>query len=78
VARATRRLVLNRDNYRCTECGETRDLQVHHIVPRQLGGPDEPSNLVTLCAACHRRHDLMHRVSLAEDLSADQEHSGIA
>jgi 5-methylcytosine-specific restriction endonuclease McrA len=46
---------LRRDNYRCTACGATRDLEVHHIVPRRLGGPDEPANLITLCAACHSR-----------------------
>ena len=55
MARATRRLVLSRDNDQCTECGATQDLEVHHIVPRRLGGPDEPSNLITLCAACHTR-----------------------
>jgi 5-methylcytosine-specific restriction endonuclease McrA len=55
VPRATRRLALSRDNYQCTECGATQDLEVHHIVPRRLGGPDDPSNLITLCAACHSR-----------------------
>ena len=74
MARATRRLVLSRDNYRCTECGEARDLQVHHILPRRLGGPDEPSNLVTLCSACHDRLHQTHQTSLANGRSARQDH----
>lgn len=53
MPRATRRLTLKRDHYRCTVCGAFTELQVHHIVPRRLGGSDELSNLVTLCAACH-------------------------
>jgi len=48
-------MVLSRDGYRCTTCGATRDLHVHHIVPRREGGPDELSNLVTLCFTCHER-----------------------
>ena len=53
MARATRRLVLQRDNHRCTQCGATSDLEVHHIVPRAEGGTNDPDNLVTLCANCH-------------------------
>ncbi|MFC7137372.1 HNH endonuclease [Halobaculum litoreum] len=32
-----------------------RALHVHHIVPVLAGGTSEPWNLITLCAACHRR-----------------------
>jgi 5-methylcytosine-specific restriction endonuclease McrA len=39
VARATRRAVLKRDNYRCILCAE--------------GGSNDLANLVTLCTACH-------------------------
>jgi 5-methylcytosine-specific restriction endonuclease McrA len=53
VARATRRAVLKRDNYRCILCGATRNLEVHHIVPRAEGGSNDLANLVTLCTACH-------------------------
>ena len=45
--------MLKRDEYRCTVCGATRSLEVHHIVPRADGGSNDPSNLVTLCADCH-------------------------
>jgi 5-methylcytosine-specific restriction endonuclease McrA len=51
-----RRKVLARDKHRCRApgCGRTRFLEVHHIKPRQNGGGNQPDNLVTLCAACHR------------------------
>lgn len=48
-----RRVVLARDGRRCAECGGTDSLHVHHLVPRALGGPDEPSNLIVLCEGCH-------------------------
>ncbi len=55
MPRALRRLTLERDDYRCTVCGATEQLEVHHVVPRRAGGMDALSNLVTLCAACHER-----------------------
>lgn len=39
--------------HRCWRCGNDSRLQQCHIVPRSLGGPDEPSNMVALCARCH-------------------------
>lgn len=57
VARATRRMVLKRDGYRCTMCGATEDLQVHHVVPRRADGSNDSANLTTLCAECHARAD---------------------
>ncbi len=38
---------------RCWRCGCKRRLQRCHIVPDSLGGKDEPSNFVLLCARCH-------------------------
>ena len=54
-----REAVLRRDNYKCLECGtpcHAAELDVHHLLPRSAGGPDEPSNLVTLCDGCHAAH----------------------
>lgn len=51
-----RDIVLERDGYRCRECGAAcrrEDADVHHLVARSLGGSDDPSNLVTLCDGCH-------------------------
>src|SRR5262245_10885012 len=54
-----REAVLRRDNYKCVECGtpcRSAEADVHHLLPRSAGGPDEPSNLVTLCDGCHAAH----------------------
>lgn len=51
-----RDVVLSRDGYQCRECGVLcwrEDADVHHLIPRSLGGSDDPSNLVTLCDGCH-------------------------
>lgn len=37
----------------CWRCAYRRNLQRCHIVPRALGGGDESSNTVLLCAQCH-------------------------
>jgi 5-methylcytosine-specific restriction endonuclease McrA len=49
--------VLERDSWRCQDCGAMKDLQVHHIRPRSRLGGDVMQNLITLCASCHgKRH----------------------
>lgn len=40
-------------NIVCWRCGCKRKLYRCHIIPDSLGGKDEPSNLVLLCADCH-------------------------
>src|SRR5262245_21147721 len=54
----TRRHVLLRDGFRCVSCGELvgQDADVHHLLPRSMGGTHEMSNLVTLCDGCHASH----------------------
>lgn len=60
--REVRRRVLARDGSHCQECNKPlADIpswftEVHHIVPRERGGSDHPSNLKTLCVVCHRAH----------------------
>jgi hypothetical protein len=46
---------LERDNYKCSVCGCTDSLVVHHIVPLVMGGNHEYINLITLCEKCHRQ-----------------------
>lgn len=47
--------ILERDRYRCQECGHDENLHVHHITPLSEGGrPFDPDNLKTLCKTCHR------------------------
>lgn|SRR6266849_659609 len=53
--KVVRNWVLERDGWRCQECGSMKGLQVHHMKRRgQLGG-DEVGNLITLCNGCHGR-----------------------
>ena len=48
-----RNQVLERDGWRCQNCGGANNLQVHHIEPRSQLGHDTCENLVALCAKCH-------------------------
>jgi 5-methylcytosine-specific restriction endonuclease McrA len=50
-----RRQVLERDQYRCQECGDHRNLQVDHIFPESKGGTIELGNLRCLCKPCNVR-----------------------
>ena len=57
--REIRQLVLKRDGFRCRDCNrmcESPDADVHHLIPRSIGGKDEPGNLITLCDGCHAAH----------------------
>ncbi len=48
--------VLHRDSYQCQSGRKGKHslkLHVHHIQFRSNGGTDTPSNLITLCEACH-------------------------
>jgi 5-methylcytosine-specific restriction endonuclease McrA len=44
---------LERDGNKCTQCGSSRSLEVHHIVPIHAGGTNSRENLTTLCHKCH-------------------------
>jgi 5-methylcytosine-specific restriction endonuclease McrA len=49
--------VLERDGWRCQDCGSATMLEVHHVQPRSKLGHDTSDNLITLCVDCHgRRH----------------------
>ena len=52
----TRREVLERDRHRCQTpgCRHTHFLEIHHKRPVARNGTNDPSNLITLCGACHR------------------------
>ncbi len=49
-----RRRVLKRDGWRCQNCGNSENLQTHHIESRSRLGGDLIENLITLCVDCHR------------------------
>lgn len=56
-----RNYILKRDGYKCTMCGSTHNLQVHHkYYIKHQGKYIEPWDysddaLITLCARCHYR-----------------------
>jgi 5-methylcytosine-specific restriction endonuclease McrA len=53
--------VLERDAWRCQECGSINNLQVHHIQRRSQLGGDVMANLITLCVECHRKSHVERR-----------------
>ena len=49
-----RRRALDRDGWRCVQCGKAGMLEVDHIVRVRDGGPEyDLANLQTLCRGCH-------------------------
>jgi hypothetical protein len=70
VRPALRREVLRRDGHRCRVrgCGRRLFVNVHHVLPREAGGPNTPANLLTLCWGCHRAvHERgIHRLPIRE------------
>ncbi|MDF0628268.1 MULTISPECIES: HNH endonuclease [Acinetobacter] len=56
--RKLRALILERDDYLCLICKAnghvTEATDVDHIIPREHGGTDDPSNLQSLCSPCHK------------------------
>lgn len=53
IPERVRRLVFERDNWRCVKCWATEDLTLDHITPWSLNGPDDARNLQTLCGSCN-------------------------
>lgn len=50
----TRQKIFRRDGFRCVMCGQSMNLNVHHITYENLGA-EESSDLVTLCQKCHAK-----------------------
>ena len=59
--------IRKRDKDTCQDCGAKRGakdangsellFEVHHIIPRGLGGSDHPANLKLVCYECHKRYN---------------------
>ena len=45
--------ILERDSWRCQNCGAKEHLEVHHKEFRSHTGDDSEENLITLCSSCH-------------------------
>ena len=55
--------ILRRDGYKCTVCGSTHDLQVHHTFyydPPTLPWRYPEDSLLTLCGECHHKWHCEH------------------
>lgn len=50
-----RRQILERDAYRCQECGGWTNLSLDHIIPITKGGQNTADNLRVLCLSCNTR-----------------------
>lgn len=76
--RKLRRDVFYRDHYRCLRCDKrfkTEELNAHHMTPREDGGADDKSNLVSLCNACHdfvEIHGLRNKASIIGSLENER------
>ena len=48
--------IMQRDDFKCRECGTTNDLNVHHIryIEGRLPWEYDNGDLVTLCGTCHK------------------------
>jgi len=64
--------ILERDGFKCRNCGVSGELEVHHIVPfrrfEDAGEANAPDNLVSLCPRCHRLAE--QRVHMQSGLAA--------
>ncbi len=50
-----KKLVFERDAYRCVKCQSYKDLCIDHKHPYSLGGSNEPDNLQILCWDCNSK-----------------------
>ena len=50
--------ILELDNYICQAwgCNKRENLEIHHIIPRSLGGKNVEWNLISLC---HKHHEMI-------------------
>jgi 5-methylcytosine-specific restriction endonuclease McrA len=63
-----RRGVLERDSWRCQQCGSLRNLDVHHLKRRSALGDDAEANLIALCRDCHQVRTGSHFLARDESL----------
>jgi 5-methylcytosine-specific restriction endonuclease McrA len=56
LPKALSKAVYIRDQWKCRHCSDRNGLHPHHVIKQSHQGPDEMTNLITLCAGCHRAH----------------------
>lgn len=58
--RFRRRVLFNRDDWRCQYCGtrvRSDTVEIEHVLPRSRGGDTSWTNCVTSCHSCNKRKD---------------------
>lgn len=65
-----RRAIYRRDDFTCVYCGAHAEdgvqMSLDHVTPRELGGSNHETNLVTACVCCNSaKQDLPMRQFLA-------------
>jgi hypothetical protein len=75
ISQRLRYEIFRRDNFQCRYCGakppET-ELRVDHVVPKALGGNDDPTNLTTACHPCNAGKSSMPAdAAIVADVSED-------
>jgi len=53
--RKNRLIALERDGYSCQTCGKSIDPKHTRYAVHHLNKNDDPAELITLCAQCHRK-----------------------
>lgn len=53
-----RKIVFNKFNNACAKCGETKHLDVHHIIHYSVCKEHEEENLILLCIECHHQEHI--------------------
>ena len=51
----------------CVRCGTKKDLTLHHLIPRALGGDNDLRNLIVLCKTCHNGEHINNNKKVWED-----------
>lgn len=55
ISEDLRNEIYDRDNWKCIECGNDKDLTLDHVIPFSRGGKTEKDNLRTLCQSCNSK-----------------------
>ena len=55
IPREVKILVMKRDNGKCSECENEKDLQFDHIIPFSQGGSNNEQNIQILCSSCNMK-----------------------
>lgn len=66
----TRRVVFERDQYKCVRCGAEESITIDHIFPVSCGGTHALTNLRTLCQSCNSARPVQGK-ALDTDLASD-------